>query len=151
MPHPIRLLFVLHDHQPIGNFDGVIEQAYQDSYRPFLDVFEPYKNFKLALHTSGSLMDWLDAQHPEYVERLAALAVQGRLEIIGGAYYEPILPMIPPRDRVGQIRAYREFLQQRLNVTVRGAWIAERVWEQSLVSDLVAAGVEYIFLDDSHF
>ncbi|HTQ38561.1 MAG TPA: alpha-amylase/4-alpha-glucanotransferase domain-containing protein [Pirellulales bacterium] len=151
MPHPIRLLFVLHDHQPVGNFEGVFEQAYQDSYRPFLDVIEPYANFKLALHTSGPLMEWLDAHHPEYVDRLAALAAAGRLEIIGGAYFEPILPMIPSRDRIGQIRAYREFLQRRFGTPIRGAWIAERVWEQSLTADLAAAGVEYIILDDSHF
>ena len=42
MPHPLRLCLVLHNHQPIGNFDGVFEQAYQDSYLPFLDVFESY-------------------------------------------------------------------------------------------------------------
>ena len=58
--------------------------------------------------------------------------------------------MIPPRDRVGQIRSYREYLQQRLGATVRGAWIAERVWEQSMTADLVEAGVDYIMLDDSH-
>ncbi|HEY2759690.1 MAG TPA: alpha-amylase/4-alpha-glucanotransferase domain-containing protein, partial [Pirellulales bacterium] len=79
------------------------------------------------------------------------LASAGRVEIIGGAFYEPILPMIPPRDRIGQIRAYRDYLQQRFGVPIRGAWIAERVWEQSLTADLAAAGVEYIILDDSHF
>ncbi len=73
MPHPIRLLFVLHNHQPIGNFDGVFEQAYQDSYRPFLELFESYPELKLALHTSGSLLEWLDAHHPEYVDRVAEL------------------------------------------------------------------------------
>ena len=31
----LRLVIVLHNHQPIGNFDGVFEHAYQDSYRPF--------------------------------------------------------------------------------------------------------------------
>ena len=41
MPQPIRFVLALHNHQPIGNFDHVFEQAYQDSYRPFLDVFEP--------------------------------------------------------------------------------------------------------------
>ena len=30
-------------------------------------------------------------------------------------------------------------------------WIPERVWEQSMASDLVAAGIEYTILDDSHF
>jgi alpha-amylase len=151
MPHPIRFLFVLHNHQPIGNFDGVFEQAYQDSYRPFLDLFESYAEFKLALHVSGSLVEWLEAHHPEYLDRLAALAAAGRVEMIGGAFYEPILPMIPPRDRIGQICAFREFLERRFGTAIRGAWIAERVWEQSLTADLAAAGVEYIILDDSHF
>jgi 4-alpha-glucanotransferase len=151
MPNPIRFLFVLHDHQPIGNFDGVFEQAYQDSYLPFLDLFEAYADLKLALHTSGSLIEWLEAHHPEYLDRLAALAAADRVEIIGGAFYEPILPMIPPRDRIGQIRAYRDFLHRRFGVPIRGAWIAERVWEQSLTADLAAAGVEYVILDDSHF
>ena len=100
MNHPLRLVLVFHNHQPIGNFDGVFEQSYQDSYLPFLDVFERYERLKIAIHTSGSLMEWLDAAHPEYVDRLAALVAKGRLEIVGGAYFEPILEMIPSRDRI---------------------------------------------------
>src|SRR5262245_39576463 len=73
MTQPLRLALVLHNHQPIGNFDGVFEQAYQDSYLPFLNVFERYQGLKIGLHTSGSLMEWLDARHPEYVDRLGGL------------------------------------------------------------------------------
>jgi len=40
MTNAIRLCLVLHNHQPVGNFDGVFEKAYQDSYLPFLNVFE---------------------------------------------------------------------------------------------------------------
>jgi alpha-amylase len=147
----IRFLFVLHDHQPIGNFDGVFEQSYQDSYRPFLDVFERYPKLKMALHTSGPLMEWLDAHHPEYIERLRSLVAAGRIEIVGGAFYEPILSMIPPRDRVGQIESYSRWLEQRLGARIRGMWMPERVWEQSMTSDLVAAGIQYTLLDDFHF
>ena len=32
-----------------------------------------------------------------------------------------------------------------------GIWVAERVWEQNVVSALVEAGVEYTVLDDFHF
>lgn len=151
MNQPLRLVLVLHNHQPIGNFDGVFEQAYLDSYLPFLDVFERFEGLRIALHTSGSLMEWLDANHPEYVDRLGGLVATGQLEIVGGAYFEPILTMIPSRDRVGQITAYRRWLEQRLGATVRGMWTPERVWEQSLASDMVAAGVEYTVLDDYHF
>ena len=37
---PSRLILALHNHQPVGNFDGVFEAAYRDSYLPFLDVLE---------------------------------------------------------------------------------------------------------------
>jgi alpha-amylase len=150
MTTAIRLCLVLHNHQPIGNFDGVFEQAYQDSYLPFLDVFEDY-DLRISLHTSGPLMEWLDAVHPEYLDRLAALVAEGRVEIVGGAFYEPILTMIPSRDRQGQIRSYTDWLQDRLGGVVRGMWVPERVWEQSLTSDLRKAGIEYTVLDDFHF
>ena len=151
MNHPLRLVLVFHNHQPIGNFDGVFEQAYQDSYLPFLDVFQRYDNLRIALHTSGSLMEWLDANHPEYVDRLAEFVATGRIEIVGGAFFEPILAMIPSRDRVGQITSYTEWLQKRLGATIRGMWVPERVWEQSMTSDLVRANIGYTILDDFHF
>ena len=41
--HPaVRLVFVLHDHQPVGNFHDVIEDAYQKSYLPFLDLLQQH-------------------------------------------------------------------------------------------------------------
>ncbi|MEM6799326.1 MAG: alpha-amylase/4-alpha-glucanotransferase domain-containing protein [Planctomycetota bacterium] len=151
MTPSLRLLLVLHNHQPIGNFDGVMEEAYQDSYLPFLEVFERYESLKIALHTSGSLMEWIDKAHPEYLDRLAGLVAAGRIEIVGGAYFEPILTMIPPRDRVGQIKTYTEWLEGRLGGKVRGMWMPERVWEQSLTTQLAEAGIEYTLLDDYHF
>ncbi len=151
MTNPIRFCLVLHNHQPIGNFDGVFEQAYQDSYLPFLDTYEGYRDLRISLHTSGPLMEWLDEHHPEYVDRLATLVAAGRIEIIGGPFYEPIMTMIPGRDRVGQIRSYADWLEKRLGTRPQGIWMPERVWEQSLTSDVAEAGVKYTLLDDCHF
>ncbi|MFO0867383.1 MAG: alpha-amylase/4-alpha-glucanotransferase domain-containing protein [Pirellulales bacterium] len=152
MPAPLRLCLVLHNHQPIGNFDGVFEQAYQDSYLPFLDVFEQYPDeLRISLHTSGPLMEWLDQRHGDYLDRVARLVAAGRIEIIGGPFYEPILTMIPARDRIGQIREYTRWLRDRLGADVQGMWMPERVWEQSLTSDLATAGMRYTVLDDFHF
>ncbi len=151
MTNPIRFCLVLHNHQPIGNFDGVIEQAYQESYLPFLEVFEPFDALQISLHISGPLLEWLDEHHPDYLDRIAKLVAAGRLEIVGGAYYEPILTMIPSRDRVGQIQRYSQWLESRLDATVQGMWIPERVWEQTLAQDIAAAGIKYTVLDDFHF
>ena len=82
---------------------------------------------------------------------LAGLVASGQIEILGGPFFEPILPMISSHDRVGQITSYTEWLQNRLGATIRGMWTPERVWEQSLTSDVVRAGIGYTILDDFHF
>ncbi|MEM8913015.1 MAG: alpha-amylase/4-alpha-glucanotransferase domain-containing protein, partial [Planctomycetota bacterium] len=149
-PH-VHLCLVLHNHQPIGNFEGVFEQAYQDSYLPFLDVFEPFERLSISLHTSGPLMLWLAQQHPDYVDRIRMLVDAGRIEIVGGPHYEPILTMLPTRDRIGQIRSYGAWLQRTFGCTPAGMWTPERVWETSLTPDVVTAGIRYTVLDDFHF
>ncbi|MDR3181842.1 MAG: DUF1926 domain-containing protein [Planctomycetaceae bacterium] len=148
--HPIRFIFAVHNHQPVGNFGNVLEEAYQQSYLPFLDVFEGYTSLQLTLHTSGCLIEWLAEEHPEYLDRVAALVKQHRIEIVGGPFFEPILAMIPSRDRKGQIEMYSDFLKKRLGADVAGLWIPERVWEQSYIRDLADAGMQYTILDDSH-
>jgi len=147
----IRLCLVIHNHQPIGNFDDVFQQSYVDSYLPFLNEFEPFENLKLTLHLSGPLAIWLNEHHPDYLDRIADLVEQRRLEIIGGPMYEPILTMLPTRDRIGQINAYTTWLSERLQAQVQGMWVPERVWEASLAKDLVKAGMKYTLLDDFHF
>ena len=147
----VRLILALHNHQPVGNFDGVFAACYRDSYLPFLDVMEDYPSIPFALHTSGPLLEWLVEHRPEYVARVRQMVAAGRVEILGGGFFEPILTMIPHRDRVGQIREYTRFLGETFKTEVRGAWLAERVWEQQLVAALVEAGVEYTVLDDFHF
>ena len=59
--------------------------------------------------------------------------------------------MLPSRDRIGQIRKYSDWLQNRLGTTPCGLWMPERVWEQSYVRDLAEAAIRYTILDDTHF
>lgn len=147
----VRLILALHNHQPVGNFDGVFEAAYRDGYLPFLEVMEEYPQVPFALHTSGPLLEWLVEHRPEYVSRVRALVGAGRVEILGGGFYEPIMTMIPRRDRIGQIRTYSGYLKEQFGAPVRGMWVPERVWEQHLVSALADSGIEYTILDDFHF
>lgn len=151
MAGSVRLVLTFHNHQPVGNFDGVFEQAYRDSYLPFLDVMQDYPEIPFGLHTSGSLLEWLEPNHPEYIDRVRKMVGSSQVEIIGGAYYEPILANIPRRDRIGQIQTYTQHLNQLFRTTVRGMWLPERVWEQSFASDIAAAGIQYTIIDDYHF
>jgi 4-alpha-glucanotransferase len=151
MTRPVRLVLTLHNHQPIGNFEGVFENAYRDSYLPFLELLAEFPELKIVLHTSGSLMEWLVAAHPEYIDRLRGMVANGQVELLGGPFFEPILAAIPRRDRVGQIASYKTYLEQLFDTPVRGMWVPERVWEQSFAGDIADGGMEFTLLDDSHF
>ena len=151
MSGQLRLILTLHNHQPVGNFDGVFEAAYQDSYVPFLNVLQDFPELCVVLHVSGSLLDWLSENHPEYIERVREFVKRGQIELLGGPYYEPILAAIPRKDRIGQIQLYKRHLEKLFETRVRGMWVPERVWEQSFAGDIVEAGIEYTMLDDTHF
>ena len=151
MTPSLRLIFAVHDHQPVGNFDGVFEQACRDAYDPFLEVIDEFPEIPITMHTSGSLLEWLEKHRPDYIDRLRQYVAKGQMEILGGPYFEPILASIPARDRVGQIQTYTQHLEELFETSIRGMWVPERVWEPSFTSDLVDAGIEYTILDDSHF
>lgn len=146
----LSFALVLHAHQPVDNFDEVIEEAYRASYLPFIEAAGERAWLKLNLHFSGFLLDWLAQHHPEYVARLRDLVEQGRLELLGGGYYEPILAAIPARDQQEQMRRLSVALQRHFRVRPRGAWLAERVWEPDLPAVLAQAGVRFVLLDDAH-
>ncbi len=149
--NPVTLVLIVHDHQPIGNFDGVFEQAYADAYRPFLEFLEAHPQLRLGLHTSGPLLQWIALHHPEYLRALRVLVERGQVELVGGGFFEPVLPSIPEIDRRGQIRAMADWLELEVGARPRGLWLTERVWEPGLAASLAAAGVEYTAVDDAHF
>jgi hypothetical protein len=148
---PVNFVFCIHNHQPVDNFDPVFVQAYNDSYLPFLDRIEKRPGIKFVAHYSGPLLEWLDKNRPEFLDRLKALVDAGRLEIMGGGFYEPIFTMLPDEDAAGQLAMMSDFLSKRFGRRPEGAWLAERVWEQSLVPIFAKAGIKYTVLDDLHF
>ncbi len=147
----LHLVLLIHSHQPVGNFDHVLEEAYAKCYWPFLEVLEKHPAIRLGLHYSGCLLEWIEKDHPEFFALLGKLVARNQVEMVGGGFYEPILIAIPFDDRIEQIQRLSDYLEKRLGRRPAGAWLAERVWEPQLPSTLAAAGVDYVVLDDSHF
>lgn len=141
----------LHCHQPVGNFDHVIEDNFNRSYLPFLEKILPYGHVKIALHVSGYLLQWIATNSQRYVELVKELIKEGRLEIIGGGFYEPLLSTIPEPDRREQVEWYSDYLEKLFGVRPKGLWLAERVWDEGIVKSLSKIGIKYVFLDDYHF
>ncbi|HLB25791.1 MAG TPA: alpha-amylase/4-alpha-glucanotransferase domain-containing protein [Nitrospirota bacterium] len=147
----VRFIFAIHNHQPVGNFGFVAEDAYQRAYLPLIEVLKEHPWFSFNLHFTGPLLEWLAAEHPEYIGMLREMAASGQVEMLGGGFYEPILALLPDEDKAGQIRKLALYIKEHFGQKPKGMWLAERVWEPHLPYAINSAGVEYVVVDDFHF
>lgn len=147
----IHFLFGVHNHQPVGNFDEVFEDAYRKAYLPFLELLARHPRIKINLHNSGCLWEWLEIHHPEYFHLVQTLVDWNQVELLSGPFYEAILPAIPERDRQGQIRMLTDYLRNHFGVYPCGSWLPERVWEPELAGTFADAGITHTLTDDWHF
>lgn len=145
------LAFALHNHQPVGNFSAVFEEAHKKCYLPFLELIKKYPDLHFSLHQSGILWDWQKEHHPEFFSLVGGMVDRGQVELLTGAFYEPILPAVPDPDKVGQLNMLTDYLKSHFEVQARGMWLAERVWEPHLPKTIHECGIHYLPLDDTHF
>ncbi len=147
-----RALFAMafHCHQPVYNFEWEIEKAYKNSYLPLLEAVEEFPEIKVSFHFSGNTIEWISRNRPGYIALLHKLISNGQVELLGGGYYEPVLAIIPERDRREQLRKNNDVLARLFGVIPEGAWLTEKVWESALVESLLSEGMKYTILDDHH-
>ncbi|NOQ21714.1 MAG: DUF1926 domain-containing protein [Candidatus Aegiribacteria sp.] len=146
----MKICFCLHNHQPVGNFDHVMDSAYEDCYLPMLEALENHQGISSGIHISGTLLEWLAVNHPDYIERTGELCRRGRMELLTSGRYEPILTIFRRLDVVQQIKDYSDCLAQLSGRRPGGLWLTERVWEPQLPSILSEAGVSWAVVDDIH-
>src|SRR5215469_7532208 len=151
VPPKFHLALLIHAHQPVGNFEDVLERCYHRGYLPFVDLLEKHPRVRAALHYSGPLLQWLEKNHPEYMELLRSLVASRQVELVGGGFYEPILAVIPPEDQHEQLVRLADYIEKHFGERPSGAWLAERVWEPHLPAILAGAHVGYTLVDDFHF
>lgn len=147
----VYFLFGVHNHQPVGNFDHVFKYAYDRCYLPFISLLEEFPRIKCSIHNSGPLYDWFGKNAPRYFDILKKLVKRGQVEVVSGGYYEPIFSLISDEDKNGQITLMNDFIKQEFKQEPKGIWLAERVWEPYLPRIIQACGLQYTFLDDTHF
>src|SRR5438876_11368026 len=82
MTAPLRFVFGLHLHQPVGNFDHVMADHVRDVYRPIIERATAAGFFPLTLHVSGPLLEWLEGHNTSWLDMFGQLAADGRLELL---------------------------------------------------------------------
>jgi len=143
----IKLCFGLHISFLPGLDSTEYENQYQQIFKPLITALYTLPELPFTVYLSGTLIDWMERHHEEFFMILEEMVARKQIDILGGGYYAPLFPLIPPADRVGQIEMLTTVLRKYFGKRPRGAWLTASAWEPSLVSSLCTCGIEYVLLD----
>ena len=160
---PIHHALVLNLHQPSGNLDHLRENpatahepreilfAY-DRIPRALDGCEDVARVHLAM--SGTLLEAL--ADPGFQSRFYGTVQCGDLlwrlrhpaiDLLGTGYYHPVLPLIPPPDRVEHVRRWLGLAGHLFNRRHQGFWPPELGFSMELIPLLRQHGFRFVIVD----
>ncbi len=146
-----KLIIGSHNHVPISTNEESLEKRYACVFKPFISSLYRFPDIPMLLHYSGVLLNWFERKHPEFIMILSEMLGRKQIEILGGGFYEPIFPLIPLSDRIGQIELLTTFIRKNLGKRPRGCWIPGFAWEQNMTSAFHTAGMDYVLLESDQF
>ncbi len=106
------VIFILHAYQPITQTKEVLERIIENCYKPFFEKLLENPSVKISLNIAGCLLEKLTMEYPELVKLIERAKDNNQIELMGSAFYHPILPLTRPEDQTYQI--------QKQNVAITG-------------------------------
>lgn len=128
-----HIAFCPHFHQPHFQLYKTREEAFRNSYLPWLKLLKNAVNidgFYINLHLSGPLLYWLRDQKSDYMKEFKNLLSSEKIGLIGGLADEPFVQLSSRSDDfLYQLKEYDQLLYELTGVKAenwQGIHIVER-------------------------
>ena len=151
MNKKLNVILCASAHLPSGSGEAEFESLYNKEIKPLVSALDKFHRINLAFHYSGVILYWIERRHPELFMLLEDLLSRKQVEFLGGGFYNPMLPLLPPADKIGQIEMLSTYLRRHFGKRPQGCWLPAMAWEQNLVGPLNACFMSYTFLEDEQF
>ncbi len=125
------------------------ELYYSEILKPLIKFLNKNPDFHFSFSFSGSEISFFKKKKNEFLKVLSELVKRNQVEIYGGAYYKPVLPLLLPSDRNGQIDLLTSEIRQATGKAPRGLCLYNDVWESSLLQTLNSCGMDYVILNET--
>ncbi|MGS0764375.1 hypothetical protein [Syntrophomonas curvata] len=141
-----HIAFCPHFHQPHFQLYKTREEAYNNSYLPWLKLLQKavdLDSFYVNLHFSGPFLYWIRDQKKEYLSRFTRLLDSGKIGIIGGLADEPFIQLSSRvDDYLYQLKLYDRLLTETIGIDSsqwQGIHLVERECGESMLRELTRA------------
>ncbi|MBO4640241.1 MAG: DUF1926 domain-containing protein [Treponema sp.] len=125
------------------------DRMYQTVYKPLARFLYSHPDFKFSFSFTGPQLLYYKKKRNEFLTILKELVERNQVEILGGGFYAPVLPLLFPVDRNTQIDMLSTEIRQTVGKRPRGITMFADIWDSSLVNNLQTCGIEYTLIDNN--
>ncbi len=129
--------------------NDALDKNYQAVYKPIVKFLYSHPDFPFSFSFSGTQIQFFKKRKNELITIFRQLVERNQVEVLGGGYYDPVLPLLYSVDRNGQIDMLSAEIRQTMGKRPRGISIFADCWDSSLVNNIHTCGIEYVLLDNS--
>ena len=129
--------------------NSLFEKDYNLVYKPLIKFLYSHEDFPFSFSFTGNQIIFFKKRKNEIISIIRELIERKQVEILGGGYYDPVLPLIYPVDRNGQIDSLSTELRHTVGKRPRGITLHGDIWDSSLINNIHTCGIEYVLLDSS--
>lgn len=124
------------------------ETYYSEVLKPLVKFLNKNPDFHFSFSFSGTEIAYFKKKKNEFLKVLSELIKRNQCEVYGGAYYKPVLPLLLPSDRNGQIDLLTSEIRQHTGKAPRGMCLFNDVWDSALIQTLNSCGMDYVLLNE---
>ncbi|AGT44923.1 alpha-amylase/4-alpha-glucanotransferase domain-containing protein [Treponema pedis] len=145
----IEICFTLHTDYSV--IDAISKSDYTQIYKDIFSNLYGAPSIPFSFALSGGFLEWAQKENSHFFNVLSEMLKRKQIEIIGNAFYEPLLSMIPPSDLIGQIEYMTDILRKHFYKRPRGIYLPYFAWNPNIISNLKKCDIDYCLLDTRFF
>jgi 4-alpha-glucanotransferase len=144
-----RIVFGMFSQKPLGVLTEDLEFSLLHCYKPLLAYLYSQEYVKFSLYISATQLDWIEDRHPEINMLINDMVKRRQLELIAGGFYDPVMTLIPVKDRSQQLELSVTYLRKRFGRRPKTLWLTDQVWSPTLITTCSNCGIQNILIGTS--
>lgn len=141
-----RVIVGIYSQRPLGISKEELSYSLYHCYKPLLTYLYANPDIRFLLYIAGTVLEWLESEHPEINMLIADMVKKHQIELCTGGFYDPILTVLPLKDRALQIERFTTFIRKRFGSRAKTIWLTDQIWSPTLISTLHSCSVDRTLL-----
>lgn len=144
----------LHFYQPPTISDEIIDEVVKSSYKPWVDFLNKNKDLKITVNFTACLAERLyNSGYQKLLDDFIKIAERGQIEFVETAGFHPILPLLPEKEIIKQIKINNNINKKRFGKVYqpKGFYLPEMAYSKKVAEIINELGYKYIILDEIAF